>query len=42
MANRVEAAVFDVDGTLLDSREFIFQAYEHTLASYGRQIPNRL
>jgi len=37
----VEAVLFDVDGTLLDAREFIFQAYEHTLASHRYQPPER-
>jgi HAD superfamily hydrolase (TIGR01509 family) len=27
--------LLDVDGTLLDTREFIFTAYEHTLAALG-------
>lgn len=38
---RSEAAIFDVDGMLLDTREFIFQAYEHALALHGHTIPNR-
>jgi pyrophosphatase PpaX len=29
------AVVFDVDGTLLDTREFIFGAFEHALATSG-------
>lgn len=28
------AVVFDVDGTLLNTREFIFQAFEHTFRAY--------
>lgn len=35
MSKKLKAAVFDVDGMLLDTREFIFQAYEHTLAKHG-------
>src|SRR5947209_1190792 len=31
----IEAVLFDVDGTLLDTREFIYQAYKHTLQAHG-------
>jgi len=31
----LKAALFDVDGTLLDTSEFIFQAYEYTLDKFG-------
>lgn len=41
MTKRIEAAVFDVDGMILDTREFIFQAYEHTLALHGHEVPPR-
>lgn len=30
-----KAALFDIDGTLLDTSEFIFQAYEYTLKKFG-------
>jgi pyrophosphatase PpaX len=30
-----KAILFDVDGTLLDTTEFIFQAFEYTLNKYG-------
>ena len=30
MSDVVKAVVFDVDGTLLDTTEFIYQAFEHT------------
>ncbi len=36
------AVIFDVDGTLLDSREYIFQAYEYTLSKHGFAVPDRL
>jgi HAD superfamily hydrolase (TIGR01549 family) len=39
--NKITAAVFDVDGMLLDTREFIFQAYESTLQKYGHDVPDR-
>jgi len=38
---KVDAAVFDVDGMLLDTREFIFQAFEHSLAVHGHPVPDR-
>ncbi len=41
MTRNIEAAIFDVDGMLLDTREFIFQAYEHTLAEHGHDVPDR-
>lgn len=40
MAN-VQAVVFDIDGTLLDTREFIFQAYEYAIVKHGYPIPSR-
>jgi len=38
----IQAAIFDVDGMILDTREFIFQAYEFTLAEHGHEVPNRV
>lgn len=38
---RIEAILFDVDGTLLDTTEFIYQAYEHTFKYYGIPSPTR-
>jgi pyrophosphatase PpaX len=35
---KIEAVLFDVDGTLLDTREFIYQAYRHTLQSHGLPV----
>lgn len=32
---RFKAVLFDIDGTLLDTSEFIFQAFEHTLREYN-------
>jgi HAD superfamily hydrolase (TIGR01509 family) len=37
----LQAAVFDVDGMLLDTREFILQAFEDTLKRYGYAVPSR-
>jgi phosphoglycolate phosphatase-like HAD superfamily hydrolase len=39
MSHNIEAVVFDVDGTLLDTREFISQAYEYVLHHHG--MPSR-
>lgn len=38
----IQAAIFDVDGMILDTREFIFQAYEFTLAEHGHDVPDRV
>jgi len=35
----IEAIVFDVDGTIVDTSEFIYQAYEHSLVVNG--MPSR-
>lgn len=38
----LRAVLFDLDGTLLDTTEFIFQAYEHTFETYGfRVVPRK-
>lgn len=37
--SKIEAVVFDIDGTLLDTREFISQAYEYVLNHHG--MPRR-
>ena len=42
MTKTIEAAIFDVDGMILDTREFIFQAYEYTLAKHGHDVPDRV
>lgn len=36
-----KAVLFDVDGTLLDTKEFIFQAYEYTLDKHGLPAKDR-
>mgnify|MGYP000058930541 CR=1 FL=1 len=38
---KFKAALFDLDGTLLDTSEFIFQAFENTLINHGIQPPTR-
>ena len=35
------AVLFDVDGTLLDTTEFILGAYEHAFASFSVAAPPR-
>ena len=37
----IGAILFDVDGTLLDTTEFIFSAYEHTLGVLELPVPPR-
>lgn len=32
---KIEAIIYDVDGTLLDTREWILQAFEHTAEHFG-------
>lgn len=41
MARTLDAILFDLDGTLADTREFIFQAFERVLESYGHPVPGR-
>ena len=41
MTPRYAAALFDVDGTLLDSAEFVVGALEHVLRAHGRIPPSR-
>ena len=31
----IKAVIFDIDGTLLDTTEFIYKAFEHTLKQFG-------
>lgn len=38
---KTQAVLFDVDGTLLDTGEFIFQAAEHTFPKFGLAAPTR-
>lgn len=37
----MKAILFDLDGTLLNTREFICQAVEHAMLSSGLKVPNR-
>jgi HAD superfamily hydrolase (TIGR01509 family) len=37
----INAVIFDVDGTLLDTREFIIQAFEYALRTNGHVVPER-
>lgn len=39
MKRKFEAALFDIDGTLLDTEEFVFQAFKHAVMTHkGREI----
>lgn len=33
--SKIKAVIFDVDGTLVDTSDFIFEAYEHSLAKHA-------
>ena len=37
----IRVVVFDIDGTLIDTREFILQAYQHTIQKHGYPVPAR-
>ncbi|MBI4268631.1 HAD-IA family hydrolase [Candidatus Uhrbacteria bacterium] len=37
----ITTILFDIDGTILDTREFILAATEHALAAFGYAIPER-
>jgi len=37
----ISTVLFDIDGTLLDTREFILQAAEHTFRTHGFAVPER-
>ena len=37
----ITTVLLDVDGTLLDTREFILQAFEHSIARHGLAYPGR-
>lgn len=41
MRPRFQAVLFDVDGTLLDSTEFVLGAMEHSLQAHGLPVPSR-
>ena len=38
---KVKAVIFDLDGTLLDTKEFVFQAYEHSLSLHRLEATKR-
>lgn len=37
----IKAILFDIDGTLLDTREFIYQAFEHSFREFHFESPSR-
>lgn len=41
MSKHIEAVIFDVDGTLLNSADFIIGAYEHVLTLHGHPVPDK-
>ncbi len=38
---QLQAVIFDADGTILDTRELIYQAYHHVLSLHGYDVPSR-
>lgn len=41
MSGELSVALLDVDGTLLDTKEYLMQAFEHTIAEHGYPVPER-
>ncbi len=41
MTNNIKLCIFDVDGTLINTEEFIVKAFEYTLAKHGFPVPTR-
>ena len=41
MATPLKIIIFDADGTLLDTREFIYQAFEQSFEQQGFRAPSR-
>ncbi len=41
ITNNIKLCIFDIDGTLINTREFIVQAFEYTLAKHGLPVPTR-
>ena len=37
----MKAVLLDIDGTVLDTTEFIFQEFEHTFKHFGLPVPSR-
>lgn len=38
---KIKAILFDLDGTLVDTTEFIYQAYDFALTSHGFAVKER-
>ena len=39
--NKINTLLFDLDGTLLDTRDFIIQATQHALLTHGYPVPEQ-
>lgn len=37
----IKTAIFDLDGTLLDTSEFIYQAFDHTIQTHNIEFVTR-
>lgn len=38
---KIDAVIFDGDGTLFDTREYVFSAFEHVFKTHGLSVPSR-
>src|ERR1700722_10723947 len=41
MKQKIEAVIFDADGTILNSIELLYRSFEHVLALHGHPVPDR-
>lgn len=39
---KLKAVLFDIDGTLLDTHEYIYQAFEHSLGKHHKPLPRNI
>lgn len=39
---KIKAVLFDIDGTLLDTHEYIYQAFEYSLGRHHKPIPRKI
>ncbi|MBI2593116.1 HAD hydrolase-like protein, partial [Candidatus Daviesbacteria bacterium] len=38
---KIKVILFDIDGTLLNTTELIYQAFEHSLKTHGHNVLSR-
>lgn len=39
---KLKAVLFDIDGTLLDTHEYIYQSFEHSLGKHHKPLPRKV